>query len=203
MDEVTTDLACRTRHRSIQAWLREETSEAHIAAERAVMRALTPLGPTRYRSYLQRLHALYAVLEPPLWSTCAELVPDHALRIKEGWLRADLAELGCDGFERPAVALPSLAGPLHALGAAYVVEGATLGGPVLLARLRAAGVLDRERPAGARFLSGYGAGNAAMWHAFRAALQAAGRAADWTPLRIGALAMFRAYEAAIDETSAR
>jgi heme oxygenase len=167
------------------------------------MRCLTPLGPASYGRYLQRVHALYAALEPRLWSACAELVLDHALRVKESWLRADLTDLGCDRIAPSSLPLPSLASPLHALGAAYVVEGATLGGPVLLARLRTAGVLDPEHPGGARFLSGYGARNAAMWRAFRAALQAAGQSADRAPLRAGALAMFRAYDAAIGEASVR
>lgn len=202
MNEVTTDLALHARHRSIQGWLREETAGAHAAAERAVMRALTPLGRASYSRYLAHVHALYEALEPRLWHACAELVPDHALRLKAGWLRADLAALDWERLE-PAVALPGFECPAYALGAAYVIEGATLGGPVLLARLRAAGVLEAQQSEGARFLSGYGSSNAAMWQAFRAALQDAGRTEDRAQLRTGALAMFQAYEAALVETSAR
>jgi heme oxygenase len=202
MNEVTTDLAPHARCRSIQGWLREETAGAHAAAELAVMRALTPLGRASYSRYIARVHALYDALEPQLWRACAELVPDHALRLKVGWLRADLAALDVKRFE-PAVALPAFDCSAYALGAAYVIEGATLGGPVLLGRLRAAAVLDAQGSQGARFLSGYGASNAAMWQAFRVMLQDAGRTADRAQLRDGALAMFRAYEAAIAEASVR
>lgn len=164
------------------------------------MSALTPIERPRYAAYLARVLALFEAIEPALWSACARFVPDAGQRFKSDWLRADLKALGASAASTNATAHASfeLGGALEALGAAYVIEGSTLGGPVLLARLRAAGVvLDRER-GGARFLSGYGAQNAAMWRAFRAALQAAALDAhDWPRIERGALAMFRAYERAI------
>jgi len=185
---------------SVHAWLRTFTAEAHARAEQAVMRALAPLGYERYGDYLERVLALYEPLEQALWSSAALriVLPDADLRRKVPWLREDLAALGREhrAFAAPPE-LPSLETPLEQLGAAYVVEGATLGGRVLLARLRASGVLHGSRR-GARFLSGYGSQGAALWHAFRSALNGAACCqADWTRIGVGAVGTFRAYEAAI------
>lgn len=203
MEEVTSE-SRYVRHRSVQSWLRDQTADAHSAAERAVMRALSPLGEASYGAYLQSVHRLFAALEAPLWAACSALVPDAAARGKAPWLREDLAALELPETLEPEVVLPAWREPLEALGAAYVLEGSTLGGPVLLGRVRAAGALPNGGDRGARFLTGYGSRNAAMWQAFRGALQAAGEgAADWAALRSGALAMFRAYEAAVTGASAR
>jgi heme oxygenase len=181
--------------------LRTLTARAHADAEEAVIRALSPLSYESYAAYLERLLALYAPLEEELWSGAAlrELLPDADRRRKAPWLIEDLAALGrAPALVNRAAVRRFLAGPLEQLGAAYVVEGATLGGGVLLARLRAGGlVLDRNRR-GARFLAGYGPETGPRWHAFRSALhQAACSQADWTPIGAGALATFRAFEAAI------
>lgn len=204
MEEVITELLPQKAHGSVQAWLREETASAHAAAERAVMHALMPIEEARYGAYLQRVLALYEALEPQLWSACGALVPDRSARFKAAWLREDLAALGlATGATAPAQ-LPALADPFEALGAAYVVEGSTLGGPVLLARLRASGLLLQRDAGGARFLSGYGAKSSAMWQAFRSALQDAARDhRRWGAMRSGALGMFQAYESAIARAGTR
>ena len=128
------------------------------------MRALAPLSYERYADYLQRVLGLYAPLEAALWDSpeLQQLLPDADLRRKVPWLLEDLAALDrAPALDVAPPVLPSLASPLEQLGAAYVVEGATLGGGVLLARLRASGLLlDRNRR-GTRFLSGYGAETAA------------------------------------------
>ncbi len=168
------------------------------------MRALSPIELPRYGAYLLRVHALYAALEPQLWDACGALVPDSAARFKTSWLRDDLAALGLGNGTLGHAPVPALADPYEALGAAYVIEGSTLGGPVLLARLRESGLLLQRSAGGARFLSGYGAHNAAMWRGFRTALQRAAHDAQrWPLLRKGALAMFRAYESAVMRASAR
>lgn len=190
--------------RSAQAWLRAVTADAHARAESAVMRALQPLSAARYGAYLQGVHALYAPLEPQLYGDAlAGLLPDAAERRKVPWLLEDLAALGL-APRAPRAEAPRSdhtivpRDPLERWGAAYVLEGATLGGPVLLARLRAQGLLlDRER-GGFRFLLGYGPRAGAMWHAFRTQLQrAVTMRSDWTALGAGALGMFAAFEAAI------
>lgn len=208
MGEVTSELPPHPAQGSVQVWLREETAQAHRSAERAVMCALMPIEEARYGAYLLRVLALYEPLEPQLWSACGALVPDSAARFKAAWLREDLAALGLiGGAHRHAYApapVPPFADRYEALGAAYVIEGSTLGGPVLLARLRAAGLLLSRERGGARFLSGYGLQNAAMWRAFRSALHDAARAQlDWAALRRGAIGMFRAYERAVTPTIAR
>jgi heme oxygenase len=204
MEEVFTERLPRRADRSVQTWLRERTAAAHASAERAVMGALSPLEPRRYGAYLQRVLALYEAVEPLLWSACGALVPDSASRLKLAWLREDLAALGLAHDPSARAPVPAITDPFEALGAAYVIEGSTLGGPVLLERLRASGLLLGRDAGGGRFLSGYGAENAAMWRAFRSALQnAAHDVQSWPALGRGALAMFRAYEAAVAQVSAR
>lgn len=191
--------------RSAQAWLRKETALAHQAAEAAVMQSLLPVSQARFAEYLRRVLALYEPLEAVLWSEpgLSQWVPDRALRRKVPWLLEDLEALGIARPARSTVALAGSSEPLALLGAAYVVEGSTLGGPVLLARLREAGLFERTR-AGTRFLSGYGPRTGAMWHAFRTQLQrAACSTANWSALRDGALAMFRSYSNAISQAGVR
>ena len=99
-----------------------------------------------------------------------------------GCLQAACADLG---EPPPAEPRAQAAGaPGHVLGLAYVVEGSQLGGRVLLARLRAAGV---QHPM--HYLQGRGEATGAHWarclQALRAGLatptaqQEAGRAACW------------------------
>jgi heme oxygenase len=164
------------------------------------MRALTPLSYARYADYLHRVLELYEPLEERLWSSPAlrALLPDADHRRKVPWLLEDLASLGRERTPAREPAIDTLENPLEQLGAAYVIEGATLGGGVLLARLRASGLLFDRNRRGARFLSGYGPEAAAKWHAFRSTLhRAACGHADRIRIGAGALATFRAFEAAI------
>lgn len=205
--EVVSDPAVHEADdRSVQGWLRTQTAGAHVAAEAAVMRALVPLSEARYGAYLRALLALYTPLEARLWSdrTLCELIPDAAARRKVPWLIDDLDELGLEVDASPRSTGMVLRDPLELLGAAYVLEGATLGGSVLLARLRSAGVFAQGGERGTRFLSGYGPQTAAMWRAFRANLQrAACAASDWSPLGHGALLTFGAFERALSRASGR
>lgn len=63
----------------------------------------------------------------------------------------------------------------EAIGALYVLEGATLGARVLLPRLRRAGVLPGAT--GSRYLDAYGNDAGRMWESFCTNLQALPQAA--------------------------
>jgi heme oxygenase len=95
----------------------------------------------RYRRLLERFHGFHAELEPRLdaWHV-AEPVLDWPPRRKLPGLRADLARLG---VSHAAVAqlprcpdVPRVDSTADALGALYVVEGATLGGTLIVRHLR-------------------------------------------------------------------
>jgi heme oxygenase len=126
-----------------------------------------------YRKHLEALYGFYFPLEDSLDIQLTHLVPH--LRATERWkvplLAKDLCALGHDAtsLERlpRATSLPTLeplAGPAEALGCFYVVEGATLGGQLILRHLQRhfAGI-----PAGDfAFFRAYGEQVGPMWRAF-------------------------------------
>lgn len=124
--------------------LREATRASHDRVEGELRLLDGSLTPHRYREVLGRFYGYYAVLEPALdaWHRREGLL-DWPARRKLHLLAADLGELGWGG---PATAdlplcaeVPAIRSSGEALGALYVVEGATLGGAVIARRLRAQG----------------------------------------------------------------
>lgn len=186
-------------HSTASAWLRATTRPEHERAEAVVLGRLQSDEPRALPRYLYRLLGLYAPLEEALQASAAYLatVPEPGLRRKVDWLREDLAFFGVSLAELANVprcdVLPSLRGAQRTLGVAYVLEGATLGGAVLLRHLRARLPLEKGR--GASFLVGYGASTGRLWDSFRRALdEAVTSREDWDELREGAAETFRAFE---------
>lgn len=157
--------------------LRRVTQALHSSAERHF--ALTDRTWTRdaYRILLARLWGFYA----PLESALAGLkLQDNGIRLEERrklpWLEADLLYLG---MTRDSIAglpgckdLPRLADAHDGLGALYVLEGATLGGRIILRTLQAQ--MDISPLKGGRFFASYGSRIGAMWRAYLGALELAG-----------------------------
>jgi heme oxygenase len=87
-------------------------------------------------------------------------------------LVADLCALGEDPRAAPrCAALPRATSLARALGVAYVLEGSTLGGRYILARLPPP--LAALRGKATAFLAGYGAETGAYWRAFAAIVASA------------------------------
>lgn len=177
-------------------WLRTETRTAHQRAEAAVMRRLDTRSQQSYVAYLERAFGFYSPLEPLLEAQPGhvERISDFAERRKAPWLRADLNFYGCEVERVPLCArLPEPKSSREALGIAYVFEGATLGGGVLLRMLSI-----EPRPAaghGATFLSGYGPETARLWRSFKQALdQSVERPEHLAELLRGATHAFSAFE---------
>lgn len=111
-----------------------------------------------------------APLEPALWSEpWPALVAPCARREKLAWLEADLV---ARGRTRQQIAtlprqhtLPPLDSLAQRFGVAYVIEGAQLGGQVLLRTLA-----PRLAPRPTRFLVGYGTESGEKWRTFLSAL---------------------------------
>ncbi len=127
-----------------------------------------------YRRLIARLWGFYGPLEAVLarfdWPEAEALVHRRA---KIGWLANDLQTLGFSqadlGMLPTVVALPTIESVADVFGVLYVVEGATLGGQVILSRITASlGVDDRS---GARFFTSYGSDVGAMWREFLSALE--------------------------------
>lgn len=150
--------------------LRQATHTAHLALE-------TQLGlPQRltscddYIRILARFYGIYMPLETsmrtqPAWPLVGEAL---APRLKTALLAKDLQVYGM-GLELIARcdALPDVSNEARLLGCAYVLEGATLGGQIILRGLGRLGV-DAER--GGSFFGSYGRQVGPMWKQFRAVL---------------------------------
>jgi heme oxygenase len=92
--------------------------------------------------------------------------------------------------------VPPVVGAAEVLGVAYVVEGATLGGVVLLRSLEPAGLP-------CRFFASYGARRGAMWQAFRRHAEAfEQRGGDVARAVDAAQQTFRAFQAACRDLEA-
>ena len=138
----------------------------------------------------------------PSCSERPELPPaDHAAR-----LDADLAVLGADAWRLPravSAQLPSLPSFAHVVGAHYVLEGAALGGRIIL---RDIGMRIGGQIAGAtQFFEGRARNMGFGWTEFRAAIDDFG--AEQPQSRAGALAgakgTFQAMIAWFETASAR
>ena len=143
-------------------YLRDATVDHHREAERHV-RILDPDATVAtYTRYLARMYGFHAAVERLFadHDALARAGYDAESRCKTPLLAADLHELGLDPNLLECSALPDLVSLSRALGAAYVIEGSTLGGAFIRSRL----LLDVPM----RFLAGYGAATGAMWKVFGA-----------------------------------
>lgn len=166
---------------TLLATLRDATAAHHARAEALVPVLAPDLTLEGYASVLARFHDVYASLEGALADVGAWPGGfDAAARRKLPLLERDLAWLHARGV----VPAPMRRSPLHAtavapdlataIGTLYVLEGATLGGQVILRRL--APRLGISPETGASFYAGYGADTGAMWKAFVAMANAWGDA---------------------------
>ena len=143
---------------STAAWHAHAETHVHILAPGATI--------ADYEAYLAAMLGFHAPVEAALAGSTplAAAGFDAPGRRKTGWLRADLAALGVSDSRTVCPSPPGLASAAAAVGAAYVLEGATLGGRFILSRLPAglAGVRGRAT----RFLAGYQDQTGARWRGF-------------------------------------
>jgi len=143
-----------------------------------------------YGTLLAGFRSVYRPLEQAL-SDCpatAQVVPDWSSRHKSGWLDEDLAALG-RGPE-PAASVPVPATAEDVVGTLYVMEGATLGGALIVRELEHA-----PSPLPHRFFASYGSARGAMWRTFRGHVDALERrGADPAAVVAAATATFAALE---------
>ncbi|GAC1394817.1 MAG: biliverdin-producing heme oxygenase [Polyangiales bacterium] len=150
--------------------LREATRVAHDRIEKSLPLLDPSLTTATYLRVLQAFHGFYAPLEPRLSRAVAGSGLPFTLedRTKVPLLSADLGALGMTAADVEALPrcadLPRVSSASQALGVLYVVEGATLGGRIILRHLRGALELDAAR--GAAFFAGYGERTGEMWTRF-------------------------------------
>ena len=174
---------------SLRDELRASTAPLHRQAEAALAMMDASMSLETYRSRLLMLHSFYRDVEPTIVSHAgwAELGIDMRERRKLPLLASDLAFVeerlrrGEADTAREATGAPittELDSPIHwlasfpaALGAAYVLEGSTLGGAILYRHLSR--VLDLGEGPGARFFHCYGEETGTRWKQFVDALNRA------------------------------
>jgi heme oxygenase len=123
----------------------------------------------------------YAALEIRLYCDLFDgALGDYETRRKLPLLTEDLITLGYDPVAVHSLplceALPDCGDSAAAFGCLYVMEGATLGGRVILPLVERQ--LDCSATRGATFLASYGGQVEEMWRRFCAALDASCRVAD-------------------------
>lgn len=161
--------------------------------ERAILGSGMMDDRRAYVAYLRNMFGFHATADASLQrsDTLREALDDLSERRKAAWLRDDLVALGhthadVDGIARLPLRAP-LEGP-RALGWAYVLEGATLGGRVLVPRLR-----DRlGLSSGLAFVTGYGPDTDARWQRFGRALEHHATPDTASEIVAGAVAAFTA-----------
>ena len=169
------------------AALRQRTAPLHARLDAA----LNDAPPTR-ASYVAFLRATLAAQRRVLPAIARWIArPDDAQRLAS--LRADLAALDAAPHDEAPVDELTLP-PAGAYGAAYVVEGSTLGGLVLAERFEAA--LGLPPDTATRYLRLHGRDTAARWRAFLADLSQVADPVAHEEACQAAIAAFEAYRAA-------
>ena len=163
---------------SLSAQLRAQTAPFHREIE-IILGLPGAIGNRgQYLAWLVRFFGLYEPLERLLADFCDwnSLGLELRARNHSSCLVVDLLSLGTDphGLPRaPREVLPELPSFAHALGALYVLEGATLGGRVILRDLEArmgTAILEASQ-----FFGGRGDAAGPMWNSFRSAVDGFGR----------------------------
>lgn len=151
------------------AELRARTAEAYRRLERDLDLLGEPPDRDRFVHLLERFHGFHAVWEPQvarvLGKEAAFLVPRRrTYRAAQdlmalGHTRRDIAELPlCLAAAR------LVSSPASAIGTLYVMEGSTLGGPLISRHLQSAGW---PPPEGLGYFDPYGPATGTMWRHFR------------------------------------
>ncbi|MDQ2665086.1 MAG: biliverdin-producing heme oxygenase [Gemmatimonadota bacterium] len=177
--------------------LKEETAAAHARTERALPSLEELARPAAYRHCLLVLHGFHASWEPAIWQApgIEALRCDAGVRRKLPSLQRDLHSLGVDVGARAGMVptVPSFIRTADAVGAMYVLEGATLGGQVIERHVAIRlGVTPLH---GGEYFHGYGKRTGEMWRAFGGSLtQWVRDHGDEDAVVHGAIACFAALE---------
>ncbi len=158
----------------ILAKLKEATREQHDALENVVDVMNRTFTLEDYRTLLGKFYRFYSAVEPRMPADDLKTEGfDLGGRRKVPSLERDLEHLKALDDARNASAwtdVPELDSAAKAFGAAYVMEGATLGGQVITRQLHEHLGLTPE--AGGAFFNSYGKEVGPMWKQFGAAVTA-------------------------------
>jgi heme oxygenase (biliverdin-IX-beta and delta-forming) len=178
---------------SLHTRLKRETAAAHGSLEAYIASRGFLTSLTGYIVFLRASYAFQTEAEQALTrSATTAIIPDWHLRRRAHLARRDLEILDSVGAGQeptPCGQLTTVSGAAGVLGIAYVIEGATLGGAVLLKTVAPLGVSPSR---GGAFLASYGRDRSVMWQSFLATL------ARWEQLGIEPAEVVSAATAAFD-----
>lgn len=158
----------------IMARLKSATRLEHQALEKQVYLTFCSTHAWYYRSILA---AFLGFLEPVERLLCAvdglsKVLPDVRTRMRAALLQRDLLLLGLSAAEiydlRRCPELPAIHSVAQALGCLYVLEGSTLGGQIIVRRIREADVID---PMACSYFLSHGDRVGFMWTRFASAVE--------------------------------
>lgn len=148
--------------------LRSETSQAHRNIEKTLgMGQLMDkrISLVQYANILSVWHNWLQVNEAEIFGMLADCAPrDLAVRTKGHWLDQDLQQLAHLPNQVSVTCTPKifLRSKFEALGALYVLEGSSMGGQLIIKRLRSKLDTDLSH----HFYTGYGEQTLTMWRGF-------------------------------------
>jgi heme oxygenase len=159
----------------IMQQLKQQTRPHHVRLEQRLHlpHAITSLDDYVY--LLRRLYGFYAPVEQQLSDVLVDTLPELNLerRMKRSLIVQDLQTLGIQEQEITNLPrccdLPAIPSIPHALGCLYVLEGATLGGQIIIRQL--VSTLAISATGGGAFYSSYGNDVGPMWKSFCQVLQ--------------------------------
>jgi heme oxygenase len=124
-----------------------------------------------YGWYLSCMKEVMKAFDNQILPQIASQIPQASDRPKYDAIEADLNHLAGNGVQIQAASplqMPAMPNDAFAWGMAYVIEGSTLGGRVILKHITPK--LGVTEELGARFFAGYGAGTGPMWKSFLEAM---------------------------------
>ncbi|WP_269714081.1 biliverdin-producing heme oxygenase [Caulobacter sp. NIBR2454] len=153
--------------------LRSDTATRHEALEAGLALLEPPLSPDRFRRVLEGFYGFHVVWEPAAATRFADfLLPRRRLACLNRDLTAlGLSETVIDALPRCKAAADLARDPASVLGAAYVLEGSSLGGKVITRALAGQAWLPSG---GFSYFDPYGDQTGVRWRETRAFIEREG-----------------------------
>lgn len=149
-------------------YIKQHTKAEHAALEKKLIGIIKSIRTVdQYLDLLRMFHGYYHALEHKMDQYLTEdRIPDIADRRKSSALLQDIRDLGGDSqWSSVSVETPEINTYAQALGAAYVMEGSTLGG-VIIAKMVRTNLTDIPAGKGFTFFNCYGEDAPVMWKKF-------------------------------------
>ncbi|KYP15737.1 biliverdin-producing heme oxygenase [Flavihumibacter sp. CACIAM 22H1] len=183
----------------LHPFLRSKTDDQHQQLEKVFLDLLQGVKTqVEYEILLKKMAGFLVPLEKQLTQfPLQHIVPDIAERQRMHHLLTDIAVFDPDWQPLNSVKLPELTSIYQAIGTLYVLEGATLGGPIIARMIKQQAGIEK----GLHYFESYGPERKTMWAKFRDYLEIPGLYQHKEIIASSAIACFRAYKQWLELTS--